>query len=125
MKRKSLRLCLQKKCSLKLDDYEFIFTLILSLKGALCNASKVIVLLLMSVLFLRCLMILNLPNVRISELNFKFTFLLFKIILLSGCLCYYCCFISHCKNLLLLAKLNLKRSHWFSVCNSSVPDSVP
>jgi len=85
MKRRWLGLCLQKKCSLKLDDYEFIFALILFWNEALYKASKVIVLLLMSVLFLSCLTILNLPNVRISEWNLKFTFLLFKFILLSGC----------------------------------------
>jgi len=85
MKRKWLGLCLQKKCSSKLDDYDFIFAVILFMKKALYNTSKVIVLLLMSVLFLRFLTILYLPNVRISELNPKFTFLMFKIILLSVC----------------------------------------
>ena len=76
---------LNKKCSSKLDDYGFLFALILFVKEALYNASKVTVVLLISVLFLCFLTILNLPNVRISELSLKFTFLLFKIILLSVC----------------------------------------
>jgi hypothetical protein len=90
MKWKWLGLCLQKKCSYKLADYGFIFALILFVNEAFYNASKVIVLLLMSVLLLRCLTILSHINVGVSEPNFKFDFPLFKIILLSGCL--FVCF---------------------------------
>jgi hypothetical protein len=44
MNRKWLGHCLQKKCSLKLVDYVFIFALILFVNEALYNASKLIVL---------------------------------------------------------------------------------